>query len=110
MEDIYASIHFAPERGINKPWLHFSTGCMAMTPTCTEETVSALRALADHLEEAFQMKAKRAAIEAAMAVYDPTPETPAGPSIEVNSPAEDAAMDALESAVNMVRPPAQVLA
>jgi hypothetical protein len=96
-EDISAAIHYAPERNIQMPWLNLSMGCMTMAPTCTEKTVSALRALADHLEEAFQMKAKREAIEAAMATPDP-------------SPAEDAAIDALEAAVNMVRPPAQVLA
>jgi hypothetical protein len=96
-EDISAVIHFAPERNIDKPWLHLSMGCMTMAPTCTEDTVSALRALADHLEEAFRLMAKRAAIEAAMQAPDP-------------SPAEDAAMDALEAAVNMVRPSAQVLA
>jgi hypothetical protein len=94
-EDISAVIHYAPERNIQMPWLHLSMGCMTMSPTCTEKTVSALRALADHLEEAFRLMGKRAAIEAAMA--DP-------------SPAEDAAMDALESALNMVRPSAQVFA
>jgi hypothetical protein len=96
-EDISAVIHYAPERNIQMPWLHLSMSCMTMSPTCTEETVSALRALADHLEEAFRLMAKREAIEAAMQTPDP-------------SPAEDAAMDALEAAVNMVRPPAQVLA
>jgi hypothetical protein len=108
MEGIYAAIHFAPERNINTPWLYLSMGCMSMAPECTEETVIALRALADHLEEAFQVMAKRAAIEAAMAVPDSTSETLARPPIEVNSPAEDAAMDILEAAVNMVHPPAQV--
>jgi hypothetical protein len=107
-KDIYAVIHFAPDQGIKNPWLYLSMGCMIMTPDCTEETLIALRALADHLEEAFQLMAKRAAIEAAMAVPDSTSETLARPPIEVNSPAEDAAMDILEAAVSMVRPPAQV--
>jgi hypothetical protein len=79
-EDISAAIH-APGRGVSKPWIYLSMGCMTMTPDCTEETVSALRALADHLEEAFRLVGKRAAIEAAMQTPDP-------------SPAEDAAMDA----------------
>jgi hypothetical protein len=107
-KDIRAVIHFAPDRGINKPWLHLSMSCVTMVPDCTEETVGALRTLADHLEEAFRMKAKREAIEAAMAVPDSISETLAGPSVDVNSPADDAAMDILEAAVNMVRPPAQV--
>jgi hypothetical protein len=106
--DIRAAIHFAPDRGINKPWLHLSMSCVTMVPDCTEETVGALRTLADNLEEAFQMKAKREAIEAAMAVPDSISETLDGPPIKVNSPADDAAMDALEAAVNMGRPPAQV--
>jgi hypothetical protein len=80
-EDIYAVIHYAPDRGVDKPWLHLSMGCMTMSPTCTEKTVSALRALADHLEEALRLMAKREAIESAMAEPD-------------SSPAEDAAMDA----------------
>jgi hypothetical protein len=71
-EDIYAAIHYGNDGA--QPWLYLSTGCcVTITTICKEETVSALRALADHLEEAFRMMAKRAAIEAAMA--DPTPET-----------------------------------
>jgi hypothetical protein len=78
-QDIYAVIHYAPDSGVDKPWLHLSMGCMTMSPTCTEKTASTLRALADHLEKASHLMAKRAAIEAAMAAPTPTPETLAGP-------------------------------